>query len=196
MTYRTMARAACIAVALAAATSVHATNVEYVLSGLIDLDLGGQIFDGVTLTLTGVGDPANSHVVGGNTTFTPLMMLTATVQGFGVFPVPDTVEFFSNPGLSTAGFFDTVDSNDILDFVSPVFASYDGISPLPPTSVTFSYSHGFDTPYGNALVSDGGGLTLSASAVPEAASWALMIFGTAVAGGAMRRRWTTAAATS
>src|SRR4051794_11297573 len=83
---------------LSMATAADATNLSFTLTGLFDLNLGGNAFDNVQLKLKGTGySPPGSTTVAGDP-FINFTSLKAVVTGFGTFAVPSTIIFYFHPG--------------------------------------------------------------------------------------------------
>ena len=101
-------------------------------------------------------------------------------------------------GQSVVGLTET-GSNDLIDVVDPSLRGYDlrsAAGPVTNSPLDFlNFDTSFQTTLGELILFDDDSATVTfsaslAGAVPEPASWAMMIAGVAMAGGAMRRRRT------
>jgi hypothetical protein len=200
MKNRLLAAAAAVLSVAAVAAPAQAAPVTYTVSGTFDVNAGGQDYSDLNLTFTGVGDTKDTtpDLFGANDLATPLSTFTVTGSPFGSFTYSDKFAFFSNQGTQIAGFYDYTTNNDIIDLTSPDFASYQGKTTLSQRNVDFSEFYIPDgtsnTPFGPAYITGARDVTFGAevAAVPEPASWAMMIGGVGMAGGALRRQRRTA----
>lgn len=197
----------CAAAALA--TPASAATITYTLDGNFNLGfsnlpvVGSGSINNVALSFTGTGDTNSSsstNLLGLNVTVVPLSSFVAKYNGPSV------------PGLATGSSFDLATLTS-LEFVNAAsvggfgFGSlagnfgaaftglpvgYNGLTSLAPTSVSFAL--GFPVTVGGAsgTFTGASNVTFSASvaAIPEPATWALMIAGFGMVGAAMRRRAT------
>lgn len=179
---------------LSGATAAQATDLNFTLKGLFDISLGGQEFDGLQLTLDGIGHSPLGLTTSQGFPFISFTTLNAIVPGSGTFPVPNSIIFYFDPsGSPTAGesgFIDTSTGKKVLTLNSGAFAGYDATTSLTATGLTFGSADGFDTPFGTAQVISAEQLTLTtvAPSVPEPASWAMLVGGFGLIGGVMRAR--------
>ena len=183
--------AAATAALLLSAAPASAVPITYTLSGLFSGTLDGNAFSNYAATFTGIGDTA-TRTFKQDANFVTLTSLQAVGDLDGaVYTLTDSYEFFSAPTpFSTAGF-KTVGGLDKLAFAGPALATYDNNSSLATSPVVQYFSAPFATDKGIADVT-GTGLTFSATvaAVPEPATWAMMIGGFGMIGASLRRRST------
>jgi hypothetical protein len=186
-----MIKHAFTAVAALLATSAfvapaQAAVMTYTLSGQFAGTINGQAFD-TNAVFTGIGD-TNSIVNGGYYSAIRLSSLTAIAGGV-TYTLLGTFNLFNNPGANVAGFqFST--NSDFLDFQSPAFANWTPSKTLSATGVTQFALTSFNTDKGSVSLSRMSNATFSAAAgaVPEPATWGMMIVGFAAVGAAMRRK--------
>ena len=180
--------------ALTMATASNAADIKFTLTGLFDINLGGTAFDDVNLTLDGIGSSPKGITTSEGFPIIVFSSLNAIVAGFGTFAVPSSIIFYFNPAsagpaIGEGGFIDTTTGNKVLTLQSPAFTGYDGETNLVAPGLAFQSAQGFETPFGRAAVISASNLDLRATvAVPEPATWAMLIGGFAMVGGAMRRR--------
>jgi hypothetical protein len=180
-TIKILALAAASAMVLAA--PAMAATITYTLTGNFQGTLNGQAFD-TFATFTGVGDTntfdgttvqlSSLKAVAGGVTYTSLS------QGYA----------FNNQGNGLSGF-GTASGFDFLGFTG-LSTAYDVNTAIGATPLTYAYGgQPFPTDNGTAAFSGASNVIFSASvagAVPEPATWAMMICGVGMVGGAMRRR--------
>jgi PEP-CTERM motif len=185
--------AALSALAVSMASSALAATITYTLTGTGSATIGNVAQSGA-FTATGIGDTANvGFPFGANTPTVPLSSFTIAF-GSSVYTATNPIRFFVNNGNGVAGFNDTL-TQDVLDFSSSVFLIYNGISNAGPIAGTGTFTSVLATNAGalNWTATPAGILTFRAvvgntPAVPEPASWAMMIAGFGMAGVALRRR--------
>lgn len=160
-----------------------------------------------TLSAAMIGVTSSTQVIGNNTTFSSLLTLVSSATG-DYFPVTpstsltlasvtatagSTVTFTSAFG-DFSGTIDTVDNvtsgsiRSLTLLSSGVFTPAGVLSAYTATPATITFNY-LQTGGWGAAVS--GGFSLSsppASAIPEPASWGMLIAGAAIAGAAARRR--------
>ena len=191
---KVLALAATAAIALV--SPALADTITYNFSGTFDGVNGGP-FTNATADFTGIGDTNGAYFFDGDTNITivPLSSFSAVSSGTTYTFAP--MNFFVNRSQNFAGFLNQNLSAGFIRFLgtaSGALSGYDGISALPSTGVTFYTdlnTGAVGTDRGDVLVLAGRDLTLSASitgAVPEPATWAMMIGGLGMVGGALRRR--------
>jgi hypothetical protein len=176
--------------ALCAVGSAQATPITYILSGTFNVTVGGNEYDGLDVTLTGTGDTSSVHSVGSETPAVELTSLVASVSGYGDLTLTDPFHFFANNVSSNAGF-NNESSFDLVDFTG--LGTYDAVSSVSPTSVTFDGGGTTSTPFGTAQVLSGTNMTFSAvlsegAGAPEPGTWAMMLVGFLGLGAVARRR--------
>jgi PEP-CTERM motif len=200
------------ALALVSATSASAALITYTVIGSGQGTIGGNSVGG-TFTITGVGDTDNFFHPPQAPTANVVVLnsLSISLGGQTALVTMPTV-FFTNPPFNFAGFnsFDPA-TNTIRGILGFRFAqpnSYDGLSSFGPVNILggdSQYRVGPPPAYGFFLPTDLGPAqfdmfgplvnnfeaTLAPNgAVPEPASWAMMIAGFGIAGAAMRRKAT------
>jgi PEP-CTERM motif len=188
---------AVIAGALLAGTSpVAAAQIVYTVTGTGGAIIGNAFYSGA-FTMVGIGE--NGPDLNPSPTITAFAMDSTTVT-FGSTTVSATnpVAFFTNTTGTVGGFVQVLPGpviQNILGFQNPIFATYDPSTAIGPIPV---FNGGFQSPFqtsGGVLVWQGlNNLTFTAElaavsgAVPEPATWGLMIAGFGIAGAALRRK--------
>ena len=202
MKTRLLAAAAALLVSASIVAPAQAATITYTLTGSFTGVNGGE-FNNVDAVFTGVGDTDDAAPYPGlsNTTQVPLSSFSALAGGL-TYTFTTPITFFVNRGANFAGFLDSPLTKGFVRFLgtSPsTFTSYDGVSTLAPTAATFYTDRNtgtFNTDRGDVLVTSATSLTLSATiaAVPEPATWAMMLVGFGMMSASMRyRRKSTAA---
>ena len=181
------------ALAFGITTTAQATSLSFTLAGIFDINLGGNDFNNVPLTLKGTGTTAAGLETAQGYPFILFSSLDAIVSGYGTFAVPSEIVFYYNPGSGVgageSGFIDFTTGNKVLTLKSPVFTGYDGQSNLTASGLSFENAAGFSTPFGTAKVVEATNLILQASSdVPEPAAWAMMVVGFGFVGAGLRHR--------
>ncbi len=175
--------------AIFAPAPVSAATIVYSFSGNYSGTTSGNDFSG-SATLTGIGDTSSLFNPDSNVTAVTLSSLTLTINSMSSIIAGSNV-FFVNRSAGTGGFALSSGGSFRTLLLSSSFLNYDGVSSIASVSgdaVALPYS----------FVSDGGQVTLAtasnvkfsavASAVPEPATWAMMILGFSAVGYALRRR--------
>lgn len=192
-----ISRFSIIAVALLASSSpVAAAQITYTVTGTGGAIIGNIFYSGA-FSMVGIGE--NGPDLNPSSTITAFAMDSTTVT-FGGTTVSaiNPVAFFTNTAGTAGGFVQVLPGpviQNILGFQNPVFATYDPSTAIGPIPV---FNGGFQSPFqttGGALVWQGlNNLTFTASlvaapgAVPEPATWGLMIAGFGIAGAVLRRK--------
>jgi hypothetical protein len=188
-TIKMLALAAAATMALAA--PAMAATITYTFTGTFSGVNGGP-FTNVDATFTGIAD-TNNVTTNGFSFYTQLSSLQAVSPTAGVFNITDPSFFYINPfgyaGLEFGAFDDTSffsGNNDAL-------IGYDGKSSVATTPIEYfsGINATFNTDRGSVTITQAVNGTFAASvagAVPEPATWAMMIGGFGMVGGAMRRR--------
>lgn len=180
---------ACLAVAATMLISAPSTAaaITYTLEG----DFTASIFFGGSVsgrgTVVGTGDTGTLHD-GGWYKSILLNSLTIIING-QEFDSLETNGVFVNPGVAAMGF-QVYAIHDYLDFDNPDFGSYDLVSNFAPQPVGHAYLGYLKTDKGYLSFDSADNLSFSAAlrpAVPEPASWAMMLAGFAAAGTIFRR---------
>ena len=191
-------RLSIIAGALLAGTSpVAAAQITYTLTGTGSALLGGSFTTGA-FSFVGVGQNGPDLDVSAVTTIFLLDSFTLTFGGATVAATNPMYFFHTTTGA--AGFIQVRPGNNVgtIGFgTSPVLATYDPATDIGPIPVTFGGSNvTFDTS-GGLFFWQGNptNMTFQAElagklngAVPEPATWGLMIAGFGLAGAALRRK--------
>ena len=179
------------AAAIAFTASANAATITYTFGGNFGGTINGDAFASAG-TFTATGDTDDAFAVGSGMRV-PLSAVSAVLDGT-TYNFTTQTQFFLNaadyvglfPGCCGTG-------GGSFSGTGPGLDSYDGVSNFATTALT-------DTFVGPVTIfSDGGTITLSswtdgtfgavvAGPVPEPATWALLILGFGVVGGAMRRR--------
>lgn len=194
---KSMSRFSIIAGALLASSSpVAAAQITYTVTGTGGAIIGNIFYSGA-FSMIGIGE--NGPDLNPSSTITAFAMDSTTVT-FGGTTVSaiNPVAFFTNTAGTAGGFVQVLPGpviQNILGFQNPVFATYDPSTAIGPIPV---FNGGFQSPFqttGGALVWQGlNNLTFTASlvaapgAVPEPATWGLMIAGFGIAGAVLRRK--------
>lgn len=148
------------------------------VGNVYNFNLGDTI--GIDFSYDGGGDNHLANLGAKGTSFITITNLTTNgVAGFNPFLIPD----------NTIASFDGIQNSEALNFGFLNGASSFNVGNInynanTPTTYKVTWQFGDMT---NTIYLDQGG----AGAVPEPATWALMLMGIAVVGGAMRRRKTT-----
>jgi hypothetical protein len=189
-----LSHTALAAMATGMASSAMAATITYTLTGLGQARIGNVSETGAFVA-TGIGDTSNlGFPFGAGVPVVPLSSFTIAF-GSNVYTATNAIRFFTNNNIGVAGFNDTT-TQDVLDFSSGVFLIYDGFSNAGPIATTGTFTSVLATNAGalNWTATPPGILTFRAvvgdapGAVPEPATWAMMLAGFGVVGGAMRRR--------
>jgi hypothetical protein len=179
-----------IVAALLGAASISApaaaATITYTLSGTFTGTLDGNFFS-TDAVFTGVADTNGPQTYGQE--FHDLTSLKAVAGGVTYNSV-NTGYLYTYPNFGSAGF-GTLTNGYFVAFNGAF--GFDGVSNYAPTPVTGfgAVNQAFVTDKGTAYINTATNLTFSASlagAVPEPATWAMMIGGIGMVGGAMRRR--------
>lgn len=175
---------------LAGLAPAAAAPITYTLAGTIAGTLDGGEFGG-TAVFTGVGD--TSTLVTGGTFVVVTLSSLKLVSGGVSYTVITPSEFFAN--VNGVSGFSSSETFDFLDFSAPELASYTAVTSLAETPVTLDFTTSFVTDRGEIDLASATDLVFSASvaAVPEPATWSLMVTGFAVTGVGVRRRRRAAA---
>lgn len=170
--------------ALSIATPAAAAPIEYTLTGLFtQTGTTGEI--AATITALGDTSEAFADIIDGETTrIVPLSGISLTVGG-QTSQIAGPALFFTLPGFGFSGFSPIEDVLDGLIFESAGLIGYDGVSAVGPTDVTVAVAQ--LTIGGRLVAFTARDARFSAAAVPEPASWAMMIAGFGLAGAALRR---------
>jgi hypothetical protein len=196
---KSITRFSIIAGALLAATSpVMAAQITYTLTGNGTAILGGSVVNG-PFTFVGVGENTPDLETDPDVT---IFLMDSVTLAFGGSTVSATnpMYFIHGALTGTAGFFQ-LRPGPVAGFVaggiSNVLKPYDPATAIDPVAVTFA---GFDATFdttGGVFLWQGTPTNMTfqaeldgkiAGAVPEPATWGLMIAGFGIAGVALRRK--------
>ena len=188
-----MKKIALFAAAMLASTAVPAMAdpITYTFNGDFTGTLAGNPFS-ANATFTGMGD-TSSAFMSGLTKYVPLTSLTVAAPG-GPYTVTTTTQFYLNGG-NYAGLFFGSNGTGGGSFAGGPIPGFDGVSTLPTTTLanTFGVFAFLTTDQGDVFIDSFTNGTFSASAtaaaaVPEPATWGMMLLGVGAVGYAMRRR--------
>ncbi|WP_426167566.1 PEPxxWA-CTERM sorting domain-containing protein [Sandarakinorhabdus sp. DWP1-3-1] len=171
----------------------------YTISGTGSGSLGGVGFDASPFVLTLVGDTANIAPIGpGTVALDPLVSASFVIGGSsGTLSIATRL---GTAGSGTIVFFSRSGGSDLFDFflsgpvdIGAAFGPVTGTGVFALNQFTdVATTAGALTFTSSSDVIFSGGL--AGAAVPEPASWAMLIAGFGLVGAAMRRRRTTVAA--
>lgn len=167
----------------------EAATITYTFTGDFTGTLNGSAFSNAA-TFTGVGDTDTSSM-SGLTQYVALSSLSAVIGGTS-YTILSPTNFYLN-GADYAGLQFTVTGGGAFSGTGPALVGYDPLTNLPSTPLT-AY---FVGPV--SFISDQGTFTLDgfangsfsaelAAAVPEPATWAMLILGFGVVGAFVRRQ--------
>ena len=168
------------------ATTAVAAPITYTLTGQFSGTVNGGAFSDVFATFVGRGDTA-ARFTAQDANFVPLTSATFTAASTTYTIVPQ-LNFWSSPAFGSSGF-KYFPAPDVYAFRG--LGSYDNNSSLAATPVTGYFFGNFSTTSGDqfALTSSSGTqFSAQLAAVPEPATWGMMILGFGAMGFAMRRR--------
>lgn len=178
-----------IAAAALIAAPASAAMITYTLTGTGSGTIDGVAFSNQSFTVSGVGDTDDIYLVASNPSLpaVPLTPPSITIGGVAG-TISGSTMFFASQTLQAAGFARPFFS--FFDFSNAAFASYDLAGALGPTSVELFFVDSFGTDLGEVAFSDVSGLVFTAStdAIPEPATWTMLIGGFGLAGAALRQR--------
>ena len=158
--------------------------ITYTFSGNFTGTLHGDAFT-ADAVFTGVGDSATVTDIGG-VHFVPLSLMSAVADGETyVISTPTYLGFINNlvglaPQANPFG--------SAVNGFSDAMNGYDGAAHATVALETFYVGVAFATNHGSVTLSSARNLSFGAAAVPEPASWAMMVGGFGLIGAAMRRR--------
>jgi len=185
---------AVLAASAAAIISVPAAAapITYTFTGNFVGTLNGNPFD-VFAEFTGLGNTDDVQT-NGFSNYLQLNSLTA-LSGGVTYTITDPTWFYINP-FGYAGLeFGAFDDSSYFSGQSNSLLGYDGISNVGVTPIDYfsGINAPFSTDMGPVLITGASNGTFSAAvsgAVPEPATWAMMIAGFGMTGAALRRRQT------
>lgn len=174
-----------------APAAANAAEIIYTFTGDFAGTLNGDPF-ATSAIFTGLGDTDTLSTVG-LTSYVNLSSLSAFAGGV-TYNISTTTQFYLNGGNYAGLFFGSAgNGGGAFSGTGPGLAGYDATSSLATTPLTayFTGPVSFQTDKGAVQLSSFSngtfGSTVSA-AVPEPATWAMMLLGFAAVGFAMRRR--------
>ena len=166
------------------------SGASFVAKYLFDTSTGFTYADGVTASASGGTLYGNSPLIGASVAINGNAPVAFGGNLFSTIHNSQDPSFsyqFSEVDDNSSNLYNEVYDFSLQSFGSPSFASYDA------DVSTFQNAGNFSTPgaYGSLINSH---LAISSGAVPEPASWAMMVGGFGMIGGAMRRRQRTSVA--
>lgn len=193
--------AAASAVAILSAAPASAAQVVYTFAGTFSGTASGQTFTDqqVTFNATGDTDTARTDDATGFK-LVDLSSVTASMGETVVFSLTEATTFAVRQSGSIAGILDRAITKQYFAFETPGLATYDGTATFSETLASQGYgSQGtfFSSVAGPSSITSVANLRFSAvvgaqDAVPEPATWGLMLAGFGLVGGALRVRRRTA----
>lgn len=172
-----------LALAPLVATPATATAMKIVLTGTFDGSLAGKTFSKQAVTFTGLSDTTGTEEVF-DELHHPLSSLTAAWGG-KTYKLNEATIFFVAPLSDLAGIVDPDASKGLVRFDYGAGNAF----------YTDDMTQAFTTSGGALLLRAGSGIRLAGlslpattPAVPEPATWAMLLLGFAVTGTALRRR--------
>jgi hypothetical protein len=188
--------AICVAVWALWAGQAAAALFTYDITGTGSGTIGGQTFSNAAYDLRLTGDTAN---LSGNA-YNPLSLATITIGGLSTFTFTSATTLGHGVGGNQVVFFGFSGGSDIFDFnlssadwtalqfgsCSSCFASTFG--PLIGTNPFISQFANIGTSGGALTFTGSSNVAFSSFAVPEPATWMLLIVGIGLAGGLLRHR--------
>ncbi|MET3826595.1 hypothetical protein ABIC16_002288 [Sphingomonas sp. PvP055] len=180
----------------AIAAPAMAAPVIYTFTGSFSGVNGGEFTD-VAATFTGIGD-TSTITNNGFSYLTPLTSLSAFGSTVGTFNILSPVSFYVNRNGYAGLYFSA--TNSYFSGQNNALLNYKGDTNFETVPISFNenpYAATFDTDRGSVTITNAANGTFAASvtgAVPEPATWAMMLagFGMMGAGLRYRRRSTTA----
>jgi hypothetical protein len=177
--------AAASTVALLAAGPASAAEVVYTFAGTFSGTASGQDFVGQNVVFNAVGDTATARI-DATTGFrlVDLTSVTASMGGIVVFTLGEPTVFGINQGRNSAGILDRAITKQYFGFNAPALNSYDGTTSFDEISLSSTGGT-----VGGTFASSSGASTITAisnlrfsaapavAAVPEPATWAMMLVG-------------------
>jgi hypothetical protein len=185
------------ALALAIAAPASAAQITYTFTGAFDGTLNGNTFTGSIATFTGVGDTTTVSTNG----FSNLVALSSlsAFSGGTTYNVSTPATFYVNGnGYAGIAFGDLNGDDNYFSGINVALLGYDGISNFGPVAIDYTDNviANFSTDNGAVTLNNATNGTFSAvvdasAAVPEPATWGMMILGFGLVGAGMRRRKST-----
>jgi len=189
-----------IVAALLAAASVSAPAsaavITYSFTGTFSGSASGVGYSGQRVTFTGIGDTASARTVS-DLTLVNLSSLTATdATGATVFSLTEAVSFVARPFNGAIGFVSPTVDRVYFAMTTAGTGGYNGLSATGPftgnayegTTAGATFASNFGPSRIDGLTDVSFRATTAGAAVPEPATWGLMLAGFGLAGGAMRVR--------
>jgi hypothetical protein len=163
--------------------ALSAEPITYILSGTATGSLGTTDFTGAQFVWTGLGDTTTPpDVYPGIETQFSLAGSSISIAGLPVAtfpndPIHQPYLALSNPAFPDTAFF-IVGYSSGIGFSAPAIGTWDGVSPLPLTPVTFVLLMDYptDTDQGSLTITSVSNLQFEADtgSVPEPATWTLI----------------------
>ena len=168
---------------VAMAAPASAATITYTYTSVFTGTNNGNPFT-IGATFTGVGDTNNTTTIGG----VPGIRLSSfTALADGPYTISTPFIFGFNTAQGIVGF--GVTGANAFTFESAALIGYNGVSNIAAVTTPFVTNASFATDRGNiVLTGQTAGVFSAVVSVPEPASWAMMIGGVGLVGGALRRR--------
>ncbi|MCU6456053.1 PEPxxWA-CTERM sorting domain-containing protein [Sphingomonas sp. A2-49] len=181
---------AAVAAVATLATPAMAVPITYTFTGTFS-GVNGGAFSDVDATFTGVADTDNI-LTNGYSYYTQLSSLQAVSPTAGTFNITDPSYFYIN-GDGYAGLvFNDLYGDSYFSGNNGALLGYDGKSSIGPVAINYfsGINATFNTDRNSVTITNATNGTFAAmtGAVPEPATWAMMILGMGAVGFAMRRR--------
>lgn len=162
----------------------QAAPITYTLSGTISGSLGDLLFTNKALTWKMTSDTTLLQSIGRGLSGVPAAELTFGISGLGLIMPSQQIYLavFDAPEIIFSDF----NVSDGIEFGSPRFPGYDGITAIGPIPVSLIDSALLPTTLGVLIIDTASDLEFQASTVPEPVS--LSLFAAGLAGAATMRR--------
>lgn len=192
--------AAASAIAILSAAPAWAARIVYTFAGTFSGTASGQTFTDQDVIFNATGDTATARIDASGLTLVDLSSVIASMGGVVVFSLSEPTVFGLSATQCAAGILDRAVARRYFSLVTPNLTSYDGVSSFSEAAATRTLGTGgadFAISSGPSAITGITNLRFSAvvaaaNAVPEPASWGLMLAGFGLVGGALRVRRRTA----
>lgn len=187
--------AAVSALAMVAAAPASAAEIVYSFAGTFSGTAGGQTFTAQDVTFNATGDTATARTVGGLKVI-DLSSVTASMGGAVVFNLSELTSFVVLQSNNAAGIVDRALTKQYFAFAASGLSTYDGTTSFATTTALAAEGTTEDSAFasvaGPSTITSITNLRFSAAAnaaaVPEPATWGMMLLGFGLAGASMRSR--------
>jgi hypothetical protein len=196
-----IALAAAAALAILPSAPASAARIVYTFAGTFSGTADGRTFTGQEVVFNAVGDTATARTGADDVTMVDVSTMTASMGGVVVFSLAEPTIFGFDATNGNGGILDRMLGRQYSAFGAPALAGYDAVSSFAGvvTNLTIGTNGGpFASSNGPSTITDITNLRFSAvvaanDAVPEPATWGLMLAGFALVGTGLRvRRRSTA----